>query len=88
MSRDDLFVLRAIPVARQRGMRVPDERAATASDDFDVADLHDRQPPAVQIPGYELGRSALERLIEELDGRQAPRSQATLAVERFLRESA
>jgi DNA-binding LacI/PurR family transcriptional regulator len=87
MAANDLLALGAIQVARQRGLRVPDDLAVTGFDDFDFAEFVDPPLTTVRVPGYEMGRVGAERLADQLAGQPAAGS-AVLPVELCLRESA
>ncbi len=87
MAGNDLLALGAIQVARQRGMRVPEDLAVTGFDDFDFAEFVDPPLTTVRVPGYEMGRVAAERLADQLEGKQPAERSTVLPVELCLRES-
>jgi DNA-binding LacI/PurR family transcriptional regulator len=87
MGGNDLLAVGAIRAVRQRGMRVPDDVAVTGFDDFDFSELVDPPLTTVRIPGYDIGRSAAELLIDRLEGRQPLERRRLLPVELCLRGS-
>jgi DNA-binding LacI/PurR family transcriptional regulator len=88
MAANDLLALGAIQVARQRGVRVPEDLAVTGFDDFDFAEFVDPPLTTVRVPGYEMGRVGAERLADPLEGQRWVERRTVLPVELCLRESA
>jgi DNA-binding LacI/PurR family transcriptional regulator len=74
--------------ARARGLRVPDDLAVTGFNDFAFAEFVEPPLTTVHVPGYEIGRTAAQLLIEHLDGGTDVPQQVTLPVELRLRGSA
>lgn len=73
---------------RQRGLEVPGDIAVTGFYDFDFAQFVDPALTTVRIPGYEIGRTAGEMLVDVLEGHAPRERQPVLPVELKLRESA
>jgi DNA-binding LacI/PurR family transcriptional regulator len=88
MCGNDLLALGAIRAVRERGLKVPDDIAVTGFDDFDFAQFADPALTTVRIPGYDIGRTAGEALVEVLGGGTLADRQVVLPVELELRESA
>ncbi len=88
MCGNDLLALGAIRAVRQRGLGVPEDIAITGFDDFEFAEYAEPALTTVRIPGYDIGRTAGELLVDVLEGRPPARRQFTLPVELKLRESA
>ena len=87
MCGNDLLALGAIRAIRQRGLRVPDDVAVTGFDDFEFAEYAEPALTTVRIPGYEIGRTAGQLLVDVLEGQTPVAPQVTLPVELKLRES-
>ena len=60
----------------------------TGFNDFAFAEFVDPPLTTVHVPGYEMGRSAAQLLIDHLDGREISQPHLTLPVELRLRGSA
>jgi DNA-binding LacI/PurR family transcriptional regulator len=87
MCGNDLLALGAIRSVRRRGLRVPEDVAVTGFDDFHFAEFTDPALTTVRIPGYEIGRTAGEALIDVLEGQARPPQHQVLPVELKLRGS-
>jgi len=88
MGGNDLLAIGAMRQARARGLRVPDDLAVTGFNDFAFAEFVDPPLTTVHVPGYEMGCSAAQLLIDHLDGREIAEPHITLPVELRLRGSA
>jgi DNA-binding LacI/PurR family transcriptional regulator len=88
MGGNDLLAIGVMRQARARGLRVPDDLAVTGFNDFAFAEFVEPPLTTVHVPGYEMGRSAAQLLIEHLDGRKIDEPHLTLPVELRLRGSA
>ncbi|MGN6377575.1 MAG: LacI family DNA-binding transcriptional regulator [Gaiellales bacterium] len=88
MGGNDLLAIGVMQRARARGLRVPDDLAVTGFNDFAFAEFVEPPLTTVHVPGYEIGRTAAQLLIEHLDGEPVDQLQVTLPVELRLRESA
>jgi DNA-binding LacI/PurR family transcriptional regulator len=87
MCGNDLLALGAIRAVRERGLSVPGDVAVTGFDDFDFAEFADPALTTVRIPGYEIGRTAGEALVNALEGKSGRRRHLVLPVELKLRAS-
>ncbi len=67
---------------------MPEDIAVTGFDDFEFAEYAEPALTTVRIPGYEIGRTAGELLVDVLEGQAPAQRQVTLPVELMLRESA
>jgi DNA-binding LacI/PurR family transcriptional regulator len=88
MGGNDLLAIGVMRQARARGLRVPDDLAVTGFNDFAFAEFVEPPLTTVHVPGYEIGRTAAQLLIEHLDGDAGGQPQVTLPVELRLRGSA
>ncbi len=88
MGGNDLLAIGVMRQARARGLRVPDDLAVTGFNDFAFAEFVEPPLTTVHVPGYEIGRTAAQLLIEHLDGEADAQPQVTLPVELRLRGSA
>ena len=88
MGGNDLLAIGVMRQARARGLRVPDDLAVTGFNDFAFAEFVEPPLTTVHVPGYEMGCTAAQLLIEHLDGAPPARPQVTLPVELRLRGSA
>lgn len=71
---DDYLILSSLPELASRGLRVPEDVALVGFDDM-PEDLTTSPPLASAVPPFlEMGRCALEMILDLLDGRQAPQS--------------
>lgn len=71
---NDRMAVGAITAALERGLHVPDDLSVVGYDDQE--DLADQITPAlttVTIPHYEMGRTAVEHLLDALDNARAPK---------------
>jgi DNA-binding LacI/PurR family transcriptional regulator len=88
MCGNDLLALGAIRTAREHHLKVPNDIAVTGFDDFDFAEFADPALTTVQIPGYDVGRTSGQMLIDLLEGGLVTKRQVVLPVQLRLRESA
>ena len=61
---NDLLALGAIQAVKNKGLRVPEDIAVVGFDDIPVASLQEIQLSTINQPKYEMGRTALELLVE------------------------
>jgi DNA-binding LacI/PurR family transcriptional regulator len=88
MGGNDLLAIGVMRQARARGLRVPDDLAVTGFNDFAFAEFVEPPLTTVHVPGYEMGCSAAQLLIEHLDGQEIAEPHIMLPVELRLRGSA
>lgn len=75
-AANDLSALRALEVAHERGLRVPDDLSIVGFDDIPAATTSQPGLTTVHQPLLEMGRLAARRLIDELEGRAQPAPEA------------
>ncbi|MCK6066115.1 MULTISPECIES: LacI family DNA-binding transcriptional regulator [Microbacterium] len=68
VAANDLMAIGAIDVAREQGLRVPDDLAVTGYDDIEAASLITPSLTTVENPAREIGRACARLLLERLDG--------------------
>ena len=88
MGGNDLLAIGVMRRARARGLRVPEDLAVTGFNDFAFAEFVEPPLTTVHVPGYEMGCSAAQLLIEHLDGQEISEPHIMLPVELRLRGSA
>lgn len=66
-AANDIMALGAIYASREAGLRVPDDVAIVGYDDQDVARLADPTLTTVCMPCHEMGKRAVESLLQQLD---------------------
>lgn len=71
-AANDLSALRALEVARERGVLVPRDLSIIGFDDIPEATTADPGLTTMHQPLLEMGRLAARRLIDELEGRAQP----------------
>jgi DNA-binding LacI/PurR family transcriptional regulator len=80
MAASDLLAAGAMAAVREQGLRVPDDVAITGFNDFSFARLLDPPLTTVEVPGYNVGVTAAEILIDQLEGGTAHSRSITLPV--------
>jgi DNA-binding LacI/PurR family transcriptional regulator len=88
VASSDFLAAAAMHAVRERGLRVPQDVAVTGFDDFPLSAYVAPALTTVAVPAYDMGRTAAEMLIDELEGRDPLVRQATFSVELRVRESA
>ncbi len=86
-AANDLTAIRTIEVANELGLRVPEDLSVIGFDD--VPDASQFRTPLTTIaqPLYEMGRIAMEMLLQLLDGTGPAQPRLTLATSLVVRES-
>jgi DNA-binding LacI/PurR family transcriptional regulator len=70
----DRIALEIFSVARQLGVRVPDDISLVGYDDLPLADTPSHSLTTMHQPIYEMGRESMRRILARMDGdRQIPR---------------
>ena len=87
-AANNLIAVGVLQALEQAGLRVPDDVAFAAFDDFELAAVLHPRLTLVRQPAYELGRTAAELLFERLEKREpsSPR-RVVLPTELMIRES-
>lgn len=68
VAANDLVAIGVLDVARERGLRVPEDLAVTGYDDIEAASLVSPSLTTVENPAREIGRTCARLLLERLDG--------------------
>lgn len=66
-ASNDLMALGALRAARERGVRVPEDLGVVGYDDIPAAGFVDPSLTTVSVPKVELGRSAGELILEQIE---------------------
>jgi LacI family transcriptional regulator len=75
ISGNNAMTIGAMRALKERGLRVPDDIALVAFDDFEWADLFEPRLCVVRQPTAELGHQAVRMLLDRLaDGSRPPRT--------------
>jgi LacI family fructose operon transcriptional repressor len=84
---NNMMMLGALEAIRESGLRVPEELSVVGFDDMPWAKLLHPPLTVVAQPTHELGRQAVESLLERLDQPDKPVSHVQLMPELIIRES-
>lgn len=84
---NDLTAIGAVRAVRRCGLRVPDDISVVGFDDVDLAAYADPPLTTVAQETASMGRWAVGRLLDRLDGRRAPAETVTLPVRLEVRAS-
>lgn len=87
VAANDLMAIGAMEALRAAGRRIPDDVAVVGFDDITFASLVSPALTTVAQPKYKMGRMAMERLLELMDGSASRGSQVVLGPELVIRES-
>jgi LacI family transcriptional regulator len=86
---NDLMAIGAMDVARELGIRIPEDIAIVGYDDIEVASLVSPALTTVLNPGYDMGKTAGRLLLERLQGKYTGPGRHIIVPYRFIqRESA
>jgi LacI family repressor for deo operon, udp, cdd, tsx, nupC, and nupG len=86
LAANDEMAFGALTVARQRGLRVPEDLSMVGFDDQNMAAFYNPPLTTVNIPRFELGRRAALELMERVEGRDGAH-EIVLPTRLILRES-
>ena len=78
VAGNDLIAIGAMRVLRQRGLRVPEDVSIVGYDRTTLAEIVDPELTSVAQPMQEMGRRALEMLLEVVTGRRSEPLQVVL----------
>ncbi len=87
VAANDLMAIGAMEALRTAGRRIPDEVAIVGFDDISFASLVSPPLTTVAQPKYQMGRIAMDRLLELMNGAAARGQQIILTPELVVRES-
>jgi LacI family transcriptional regulator len=85
---NDMLALGAIQACHELGRRVPQDCAVVGVNDISLADVTGPPLTTVRLPKYELGRRAMERLLDMLNAPDTSCPPVWMGVELVIRESA
>lgn len=87
-ASNDLMALGALRAARERGIRVPEDLGVVGYDDIPAAGFVDPPLTTIAVPKAELGRSAGELILDQIDqGREYASSMQVFGAELVVRAS-
>ncbi|MCI2416141.1 LacI family transcriptional regulator [Saccharopolyspora sp. K220] len=84
---NDLMAIGALDVAREAGLRVPDDLAVVGFDDIDAAELVSPALTTVRNPAYELGATSGRRLLERIEGDTSEPTETVVSADLIVRDS-
>jgi len=85
---NDLVAIGALRKLREKGIRVPKDIALAGFSDLDAVDLLDPPLTTVKEPFAEIGKRAIEILIQEMVNPKRPKQKIAIEPELVIRESA
>ncbi len=85
---NDILAIGAIACAREKGLRVPQDVSVVGFDDMEISAYYDPPLTTVAVPAYEMGRLAVEILIENIRGEKKSPRQYILETKLMIRGSA
>jgi len=86
-ASNDEMAVGAINGLRARGLRVPEDVSVVGFDDMDYALSSDPPLTSIRQPRREIGRKAMQMLIDLLSGEDLPHANVTADVELIVRQS-
>jgi LacI family transcriptional regulator len=87
VAGNDLLALGCYDALENRGLRCPDDVSVVGYNDMPFVDRFRPPLTTVRVPHYELGATAAELMLEQLQGGDAPPRQLLLAPELVIRGS-
>ena len=87
VAGNDLLALGCYDALEQHGLRCPDDMSVVGYNDMPFVDRFRPPLTTVRVPHYELGATAAELMLEQLQGTDAPPRQLLLAPELVVRAS-
>lgn len=84
---NDMIALGALLAVREAGLRCPEEISIMGFDDLDLAETTDPSLSSVAQPGYQLGTTAAQILLDRRDGDTSPAKHIVLETLLHLRNS-
>lgn len=88
VANNDIVALGVLDVARESGMRVPEELAVVGFDDIDIAALVWPALTTIRVPAHEQGHAGAELLLARINGDESPSKALTFATSLVRRQSA
>jgi len=71
-AANDLIAIGAIYAAHDRGLRVPEDVAVVGYDNRRCAEIIRPWVTTIEMPSYDMGAAAVQRLLEQLEGTDVP----------------
>lgn len=87
IAANDMVALGALLALRRHGIRVPEDMAVAGFDDFDIASQLDPFLTVVRQPAYDIGREAMQLLLQRFEQADRPTEERVLPVELVARRS-
>ena len=87
IAANNLVAVGVLSELRRHGLRVPEDVALTCFDDIEVAALIDPFLTVVAQPAYDIGRLAMEMLLDRFTDRERPPQETKLPVSLIVRRS-
>jgi LacI family transcriptional regulator len=84
---NDMIALGALLAVREAGLRCPEEISIMGFDDLDLAETTNPSLSSVAQPGYQLGTTAAQILLDRRDGDTSPAKHIVLETLLHLRNS-
>jgi len=85
-AQNDLMAIGAIRFLKSRGLKIPEDVSVVGCDDLELAFYITPPLTTVAVPAYELGKTAMEVMVDSLNGNKVP-SLKILPTELKVRES-
>jgi DNA-binding LacI/PurR family transcriptional regulator len=84
---NDLMAFGVLRAARETGVRVPEELSVVGFDDIYLASFSTPPLTTIRLPIHEMGKEAMQMLLERIENGDALPNQQHLEVELIVRES-
>jgi len=86
-AASDMLAIGALAAAREKGLKVPDDVSVAGFDDIDFAAFCNPPLTTVRVPAAQMGETAVEVLMEMIQGTSVKAKRITLNTELVIRES-
>ena len=86
-AASDMLAVGALAAAREKGFRVPEDVSVAGFDDIDFAAFSNPPLTTVRVPASQMGKMAVEMLVEMIEGNSGEVRQITLDTELIIRGS-
>ena len=86
-AASDMLALGALAAAREKGVRIPEDVSVAGFDDIDFAGFSDPPLTTVRVPASQMGETAVEVLMEMIEGSPEEVRQISLGTELIVRGS-
>jgi DNA-binding LacI/PurR family transcriptional regulator len=85
-AQNDLMAIGAMRFLKAQSLRIPNDVSIVGCDDLDLAYYITPSLTTVAVPAFELGKTAMDLMVDSLDGKNVP-SLKILPTELKIRES-